>query len=114
VAVWRCGGVAGSRQYSADSKQHTADSRQQTATQYNPHYSLGTQREREQMLSVQPKHMHTQVRPAERCPNKVCIKYIGVVSKVSQYNCVYYCDTCIRRFDQLCATKWMNKIYRRR
>jgi hypothetical protein len=23
-----------------------------------------------------------------------CVIYIGVVSVVSQYNCVYYCDTC--------------------
>jgi hypothetical protein len=28
---------------------------------------------------------------AERC---ICIICIGVVSVVSRYNCVYYCDTC--------------------
>jgi hypothetical protein len=28
---------------------------------------------------------------------QVCIMCIGVVSVVSQYNCVYYCDTCYQR-----------------
>jgi hypothetical protein len=32
-----------------------------------------------------------------RSVNCICIEYIGVVSVVSQYNCVYYCDTCYIR-----------------
>jgi hypothetical protein len=28
------------------------------------------------------------------CCACICIEYIGVVIVVSQYNCVYYCDTC--------------------
>jgi hypothetical protein len=27
-------------------------------------------------------------------PEQVCVIIIGVVSVVSKYNCVYYCDTC--------------------
>jgi hypothetical protein len=31
----------------------------------------------------------------------ICIEYIGVVSVVSQYNFVYYCDTCYIQLDTL-------------
>jgi hypothetical protein len=37
---------------------------------------------------------------------EVCIEYIGVVSVVSQYNCVYYCDTYLVRTHALLSVVW--------